>query len=382
MRDIILGNLPRFRNNEYLRRNNQDTNDIIKGILETHAIYRPDYDKIANFFDDENPKKIGKKIFDFLKENVKYYVEPESKQTLKSPTAIVATGRTTGADCKSYAMFASGILDALNRQGKNIPFCYRFASYRMFDKTPGHVFTVINPGTSNEIWVDPVLNKFNEKKQYYFAKDKKPMALYSINGVGKINLKAAANKVKNVVIKVGAAPARNAFLVLVKLNFRSLAKNIDKALQKNADKVKRFWSSAGGDTNVLLRAVEQGKKKKRLGGIGVVVATGTAASVAAASPLLVKIASLLKSIGIDPEQVAEAAMTVAKTKAQEAVAKISEKAEAQQIATDQQIAEDTGTTVQEVESANGQTVTSAAKKWIIPAAIGVGAILLLSKKRK
>jgi hypothetical protein len=180
---ILLRQLEPFRNNSRLIEANQDVKDIINGMLEAHKKFSSEYDKICHFFKASSPKETAKKIFDFLKENVKYKIEPESRQTLKSPSAIITLGNSIGSDCKCYSLFIGGVLDALKRSGENIKWCYRFASYKMFDKNPHHVFVVLNPNTTNEIWIDPVLHSFNEKKNFNYKIDKN-MALYTVSGVG------------------------------------------------------------------------------------------------------------------------------------------------------------------------------------------------------
>jgi hypothetical protein len=89
-------------------------------------------------------------------------------------------------DCKSYALFANGVLDSLNRKGIfQVPLAFRFAGYKESSREPQHVFAVMYPGTKKEIWIDPVLNRFNEKRQPSFYKDKKiKMALIALSGVG------------------------------------------------------------------------------------------------------------------------------------------------------------------------------------------------------
>jgi len=61
----------------------------------------------------------------------------------------------------------------------------RFASYKDGVKEPGHVFAVLYPGTNKEIWVDPVLDRFDDRsKQPTFYKDKKvKMSLIALSGV-------------------------------------------------------------------------------------------------------------------------------------------------------------------------------------------------------
>lgn len=178
----ILKNLEPFKNNKKIVVENQSTNDIIKGILDTHNYYFSEYDKIYHYFDSESVEDIAENIFDFLKKNVSYKIENENFQKLKSPAAIISTS----GDCKSYSLFIAGIIAAFVRnEGEDIPFVFRFAGYNNEDIE--HVFVVLYPNTKNEIWIDPVLNFFNERKIPYFYIDKKvkPMALYSISGVSK-----------------------------------------------------------------------------------------------------------------------------------------------------------------------------------------------------
>jgi hypothetical protein len=73
------------------------------------------------------------------------------------------------------------VLDALNRQGWNIKWKYRFASDDLFSDIPGHVFVVINDN-GNEIWVDPVLSEFNQDHAYFSYIDKKISVPASVTG--------------------------------------------------------------------------------------------------------------------------------------------------------------------------------------------------------
>jgi hypothetical protein len=75
-------------------------------------------------------------------------------------------------------------MSSLNRKGIfKVPLAYRFASYRYDTREPQHVFAVLYPNTKNEVWVDPVLNKFDQRKEPVFIKDKKiKMALIAMSG--------------------------------------------------------------------------------------------------------------------------------------------------------------------------------------------------------
>ena len=181
-KNMVLQKLAPFTNFKKVLIEDQSTGDIIQGILDNHNNYESQYDKISEMFIDDNEVETAKNVFKFLKDNVPYYVEPIEKQTLRSPSAIISIKE--GADCKSYASFINGIMSSLNRKGIfKVPLAYRFASYRYDTREPQHVFAVLYPGTKNEVWIDPVLNKFDQRKEPVFIKDKKiKMALIAMSG--------------------------------------------------------------------------------------------------------------------------------------------------------------------------------------------------------
>jgi hypothetical protein len=177
----ILSILPEFKNSEIVLKKKQGVEDIVKGILKTHNQYFADYDLISDFFYKGDIEDTCKYIFDFLKENVPYEIESENYQTLRSPGAILHFP----GDCKSYALFSNGVLDSLRRKGKiKCDLVYRFGGYGVFTDYIEHVFCVCKNG-KNEIWVDPVLNGFNEQKKPNYIVDKKinNMALVGISGI-------------------------------------------------------------------------------------------------------------------------------------------------------------------------------------------------------
>jgi hypothetical protein len=316
----------------------QSVGDIISGILNTHNYWRSDYYKICLNFNEKTPYLIGKKIFDFLKGHTHYVIESDGHQTLRSPAAILKLGsdKKIGLDCKSYSLFIGGVLDALNRKGKNINWCYRFASYKFTDKLPHHVFVVINPGSSKEIWIDPVLPSYNEKKQYFYKVDRKPknMALIQVSGIGrrkktkqerkqrrqeiKKNIKEKIKKRGKLLLKFNPAtvPARNAFLLLVKLNVFNLASRLNLLIQKDPNKLKNFWEKIGGTWTNLVRNIGIGAKKRerklsKQSKIGE-AATAATAAVVSATPIIIKIVKLLKEAGINADTLIEAGKTVVK----------------------------------------------------------------------
>ena len=420
----LLGKLQPFAGKTQVLVHNQSVGDIITGILKTHSLYRSEYDKIYKRFDAPTVRGICKKLYNFLRENTHYVIESDNKQTLRSPAAILQLGSNPkiGLDCKSFALFCGGVLDAFRRHGRDIDFAYRFASYRPFDKIPHHVFIVVNPDTKNEIWLDNVLPSFDIKKRYFYKIDKKvPNMLYSVSGVGaskkrqeKKAAKKAAKPVKaaakavakqkvkekikkagKVVLKVNpaSASARNAFLAITKVNFKNLAGKMFKYIQKDEAKIKSFWTSIGGDYTALKKSIEVGYKKKAIGNVfGIGVAIETLA--ATATPIIIKVNGILKSAGIDVKDIAKFAADkvkqVASQKLNEVVEKAAEKIEAAVTPKEKEEAVEQATTEVAKESAKEAADTEAKEvetmmpnniNWLLIGGIGAG-ILILPKLLK
>jgi hypothetical protein len=432
----LLNSLPKFNNRKILIKKNQNVDDIIKALNIAHNQYKKDYDLIAKKFIGHNKKQTVYNIWKFLKKNIPYKAEPDTMQTIKSPAAIIHTGLLGNKslyynDCKNYSLFAGGILSALNRQGYNIPYVYRFASYNMFDNNPQHVFIVINP-EGQEIWLDAVLSKFDYKKPYQYKKDKNfDNMMYQISGVDDVitgRRKAARKqkrqqrktvrkarrakrraegrgfgqrvvktikKVGRAVLKVAAAPVRNSFLLLVKLNFRSLATNLRKADNKAAGQLRAFWEGAGGRYQNLLTAISQGEKNKRLGELHSIGVAPQAAA-ASAAPLLVKVAALLKKLGINAEDVGKFAADIVKNRIETAIEKADTDVQASEQIIENEADEVTETDAPMLRQAarqsnvklvneTGQEVTvpkkSIDKNILLLGGVGLAAVLLLSKRK-
>ena len=89
---ILMGILSPFQNRREMLTAEQSTGDIIDAILDAHRRHAQDYSKISSFFNAGSKKATARRIYNFLKKNVRYVIEPGSKQTVKSPAAILATG--------------------------------------------------------------------------------------------------------------------------------------------------------------------------------------------------------------------------------------------------------------------------------------------------
>ncbi len=158
----------------------QQVKDIISLMMAKHARTRGDYDKIYEYFEGGSIEQICYRLWKFCKKNFHYVVEDEDAQYVSSPITMLTNG---DVDCKNYALFIAGILDAMKRAGKQLTWQFRFASYRLLQE-PGHVFVVVNPNTDN-IWVDPVLDDFNYHLFYWRAVNKKPKGARAIGYINR-----------------------------------------------------------------------------------------------------------------------------------------------------------------------------------------------------
>jgi hypothetical protein len=450
----IYNKLTPYTNSKNTIVHDQQVSDIISAMLDAHVKYAPEYNKIAPYFAGRDAKTTARNIYNFLKNNVNYVVEDDDNQMIKSPSAILYTGKSTGSDCKNYSLFTAGILDGLNRMGFPINWTFRFASYRMFDKMPHHVFVVINPDTNNEIWVDPVLNGFDYKKQYYYKLDKKPknMSLIALSGIGakkkaspkkvakkqakavkktvrtakrKEAIKKVATKLKNTgkgVLKIAATPVRNAFLLLVKTNYKGLATALNKMYTTKPDALKTFWESQKGTWSSLVNNINTGLNTAQLSGIGrfenikrsftnykpeltvakklhratveskintvgiispsTVIEAGKKAAIITASPILLKAVKFLKengiNLGADVEMVAQDQVDkLVKSTVQDVVN------EAKQITTEekQQASQDESDAGITPTEETASTSTGMSKNTLLLVGAGAVGLFLLTRKK-
>jgi len=185
----ILQYLPKYNGNVELITDNQSVGDIMDAMKNFHEKYSKDYDKIAAYFVGRNDWETAQNIFAFLKKNCSYYIEGLEGQTVRNPSAILATGKIDGIDCKNYSLFIGGIIDAINRLGlQKIPFAYRFAQTDFFEDYFNHVFIVVNPGTNKEFFIDPIpeVKQLDDRFPIYSFKDKNfKSMLYGVSGTQK-----------------------------------------------------------------------------------------------------------------------------------------------------------------------------------------------------
>ena len=120
----------------------------------------------------------------------------------------------------------------------------------------------------------------------------------------KAEKKEKRKKVFKNVAKVGLAPARASFLLIVNLNALKLASKLAKLYKVDNQKLINFWTKLGGKTEALKKAIEKGSKVALSGSGDLGVAIEVA--IATATPLIIAITKILKDMKItSPTEEAE-----------------------------------------------------------------------------
>lgn len=273
-----------------------NTSDIIKQMQNAHYENSAYAYKICQSFRGATNKQTAKNIFNWIKENIEYRIEPAHLQSTKSIQRLISDGF---GDCKHYSGFFAAILTALGIKNN-----YRFVSFND-DRTPTHVYVVAYEENGTPIYCDAVLNTFNTQKPFRHKIDKNMMVHLSgvsemdyigAKGRGRAKVRAAVKKVqaakkqavkkvtakaKAVAKKAGAkvqkiargvkrvslSGPRAAFLGLVLVNFHSFATNLKKIIARDPNKVKNMWLKLGGNFTDLKNTIEKGAKNRAIFGV-------------------------------------------------------------------------------------------------------------------
>jgi hypothetical protein len=118
------------------------------------------------------------------------------------------------------------------------------------------------------------------------------------------NIKKNLNKdiIAHNIAKVSLVLPRGAFLTILALGKAlkdtpvkiNLAREIVNVWKSKGEQIKKLWYKMGGETSELIKAINKSEKSNISGNMGVVVATTVAASIATATPIMLKINEILK----------------------------------------------------------------------------------------
>ena len=129
-----------------------DNSDLRKAIRDAVPAAVEQTKDLAEYFKATNERETCKRIFDYLKKNVKYKAD-DWQQVVQMPSAIMRKGAI--ADCKSMSLFTAAIL-----QNLGIPWHFVLASYTD-SAIPGHIYVVTDSGCI----IDVVWGKFDSEKK-------------------------------------------------------------------------------------------------------------------------------------------------------------------------------------------------------------------------
>jgi hypothetical protein len=155
-KEQLLQELPAYTDEWVKVKERQRVPDIIKLICERHHDFYTDYDIIGPYFIGADVETTCNNLYNFCAANLHYTEETEEVQTVGNAASILSRG-DSGIDCKSYALFIGGCLDAIQRAGQQkIDWHYCFASYDALQQIPYHVFVVVDTHDGKPpMYVDP-----------------------------------------------------------------------------------------------------------------------------------------------------------------------------------------------------------------------------------
>ncbi|MBN2814850.1 MAG: transglutaminase domain-containing protein [Bacteroidales bacterium] len=167
--------MPAARNNFQLHKVDYDTSDIIELLIASHKKCLGDTAELARSIKATGTEDYIRKLYNLVKQNVTYKLDPPEAQFVKSPAQV---WRDKFSDCKSYSLF---IATTLHNAG--IPFKYRFVSFSK-SRVPTHVYVIVPKQGSGYITLDAVMPGYNQEKPFTFKKDIDMKGLYYVSGIG------------------------------------------------------------------------------------------------------------------------------------------------------------------------------------------------------
>lgn len=144
----------------------QTDKDIIAQLRRAEFESRNVSNKISGLFNEPDKVKSAKKIWHFLRTNIKYQAEPKNDQSAKTINRFIVDGI---GDCKHYATFAVGVCNALN-----IPAFFTLVGQDQRVKKPNHAYctAIIN---NKRVIIDPCRKNFDDEANYFYRWDYAPI---------------------------------------------------------------------------------------------------------------------------------------------------------------------------------------------------------------
>ena len=268
---------------------NADTRDIINALARILPAATKQAEQFTFLKKTGNPITDALTVGRYVQKNFLYIKDGLSEQNILTPSALMALKK---GDCKSFALYIAAVLSSWKYKNG-----LRFAGYNGATQ-PTHVYNFVLDSQNKIFTFDACLPNLVESPNATLIED---MQVNHIAGVPVLNeistgiygradrrarrqerrerredrredrrerrqeRRAEGKGFFQRVKKIALGPARGAFLLIVKANFRGLATKLAKA---PVEKLAGFWGKLGGDKNKLNSAINDGKKKKPLLGMG------------------------------------------------------------------------------------------------------------------
>lgn len=152
-----------------------NTDDIINTLVQTHPLSVKTVEKFAKHLKGDTEKQTCENVWNFVKKNIKYVLDPSGTQKLKTASR---TWYDKFGDCKSYSLLIGSLLQNLGIKAK-----YRLVSYSDMD-IPTHVYVV-----TDKYVLDCCLPAFNIEKKYNFKRDIDMTKISMLSGINPKNIR-------------------------------------------------------------------------------------------------------------------------------------------------------------------------------------------------
>lgn len=166
--------IPPATNETTLKYRHGETRDIIKEVLSCYRDSKMQLKDFAPYLKGRTLDETCRNIWQFWKKNIRYKVDEEGLQWIKTPAAVWSSKY---CDCKSFSVAVAATLYSLGIPGK-----FRFTSYGSNYSLPTHVY-VVAQDEGREIIIDCVWTAFNSQKPFAKNWDYNMTAIYRISGL-------------------------------------------------------------------------------------------------------------------------------------------------------------------------------------------------------
>lgn len=143
-------------------------------VLDCYRAKNNQVKQFAPYLRGRTIKETCNNVWQFVKDNIAYKVDPPGEQWIKEPARVWAD---KVCDCKSYSVFIASLLHHLGIEGY-----FRFVSFAA-DHIPTHVYVVV-PIKNGDIKIDCVLGLFNKEKPFTHKYDYSMTRISQLSGIG------------------------------------------------------------------------------------------------------------------------------------------------------------------------------------------------------